>query len=98
LVFYQIKYALDGFLRSLQPEQIDIEEMRYPCLIFERVLDELKWGSKVKHPINCPRRCNLYVIPSDPGNIAIDGHLSEALSHPGKCIVGVQKPARNWID
>ena len=62
------------------------------------ILDELKWRSKVKHPIDCPRRRNLYIVASDFGDIATSRYLSEALSHPGKCIVGMEKPARNWID
>jgi hypothetical protein len=98
LIFHQIKHALDSFLRPLQSKQVDVEEMRYTRLIFQRVFDQLKRRSKVKDPLNCPGRRNLYIITSDFGNVAVAGHLSEALSHPGKCIIGMQKPARNRID
>ncbi len=69
-----------------------------PELIFQRVLDQLKRRSKVKDPLNCPGRRNLYIIAGDFGNVATRRHLSETFRHPGKCIVGMKKPARNWID
>ena len=71
-------------LCALQPEQIDVEKMRHSCLIFQRVLDQLKRRSKVKHSLNCPWRRNFYIIAGDFGNVATGRQLSETFRHPGK--------------
>jgi hypothetical protein len=89
---------LDRVLRPLQSEEVDVEEMRYARVIFQRVLDQLKRRSKVKDPFNCSWGGNFYIIAGDFGNVATRQQLSETFSHPGKCIVGMQKPAGNWID
>ena len=64
-VFHQIKHALDGFLCALQPEKINVQKMRHTGLVFQRVLSQLKRGSKGKHSVNRAQRRNLHIIGWD---------------------------------
>ena len=98
LVFYQIKDALDSFLRALQPQQIYIQKMRYSRLVFQRVLSQLKWSSKRKHSFDRSRRRNLHVIGGNFRDVAAVRQVSKTFRHARKGVIGVEKAARSGID
>src|ERR1700730_8236526 len=72
--------------------------MRDSRLIFQRVLNQLKRRSKVKHSVNRSRRRNVHVIAGDLRDLAARGQVSKTFRHEGKGVVGMEKAARSRID
>src|SRR4029077_5447987 len=72
--------------------------MRDSRLIFQRVLNQLKRRSKVKHSVNRSRRRNVHVITGDLADVASRRQVSKTFRHERKGVVGMEKAARSWID
>src|SRR5437763_1823834 len=58
LVFDQIEHALNRFVRRLQPQQGDVDEVSHSALMLERLLNQLKWRAERKNAIDRLRLLN----------------------------------------
>src|SRR4029453_6048402 len=72
--------------------------MCHTRFVFQRLLDELKWGSKGKYSLNRIGWSNLHVIESGFRNIVTGRQIPEALRHVRKSVVCLKKTARLRID
>src|ERR1700730_19384678 len=72
--------------------------MRHSALVFEGLLDQLKWCPERKDPLDCSGRRNLHVVISSLRDVAIAGQTAESVRHLGESIVRLQKAPSRWID
>src|SRR5207245_4658382 len=73
-------------------------KMRNTCFVLERLLDQLKRCPKREDFLDRFRRSNLYIVVGCFGDVAPGGHISKALRHLRKSLVGLKKTSRNRID
>ncbi len=73
LVFHEIKHALNGLFRALEPEQIHIHEPGHPVLIGEGLLDQLKGRAESEHFLDRINRSDLHFIVAGVVNVLFRG-------------------------
>ena len=59
-IFYEIKDALDRFVRRLQAQERDVHEMRHAAFVLIRLLDELKRSAEGENAIDRITRRDFY--------------------------------------
>ena len=97
-IFDEIKHALDGFLRSLQPQQVHVHETRHPIAIDKGMLDELIGRAERQHALDRFARCDLHLIVDRFINIAAFRQLAETFRHVSERLVCLEEMARLRID